>query len=247
LDRAFADFASWRLLTGARSDGAHFKDAKRYPGVEVNTTASLTSLPIADEHPDKKVARYGTSYVLFPVDESTPAAPIEFSFAGKAPFKWSAQLVCRKASGAAVVQPLVEGASEGKTTLNDPPQCAEIVLAVENLSEGKYDVNYDAAWNQSLWNPVGDYTYSVAALPPETGAGGGGGVAGGGGGTGGEAGGGAGGAASSGAHPTAGATGARDGAGCSCAAGGDERSALGTMATMLGVGLAGARRRRRRG
>lgn len=168
LNKSFAEFSVWRLLTGSRSDRAHFQDAAKFAEAAVNTTQSGFTLPLSDVHPTTKVGRYGSSYVELKLDNSTNQSPLQLSFAGAAPFKWSAQLVCLTTSGPATVLPVLESANAGQATISNPKACRSLFLAAENLSEGNYDVNFDAAWNESLWDLVGDYTFSLKALGPAT-------------------------------------------------------------------------------
>jgi hypothetical protein len=158
---AVAEFAVWRLLTGARDDGHHLRFGGWLPAVAIDTQLALAELPVTGAAPGVEVHETGTVYLALSLDDAPAGdrpAGLAFRLAAAADSgHWSVAAVQLRGEAAASVAQTALEAPGGTLSVRVAEDAASVVFAVTWMGDLVHDPD-DADWGST------PFTFDLAPL-----------------------------------------------------------------------------------
>jgi hypothetical protein len=94
LTQGLKDFFTWNYITGARSDGQHYKDASFYPNPYVDTTQTHTVYPVTSGNIPYPPDHFGSNYVQF--NNNGAGSSLTVNFDGQDGVLWVVRLIATR-------------------------------------------------------------------------------------------------------------------------------------------------------
>ena len=156
-DGPYLEFATWRMFTGERDDGAHFEEGALWPreaGVELSGQYDVAALEGVSVTPEDAPYDLGANY-FYVTNTGGDTRWLKLSLAGDAATRWAVVGVAWPTAGGPAT--IVTGSAAADLPLAD---AAEYMVAVVNLGPAELDPeNSDLA--------RGQYTLSFSVGEPD--------------------------------------------------------------------------------